>query len=51
MPGATGACRIACTTALMPWAECQALCGCIDWKSFVPSITTTNARGECASMT
>src|SRR5215831_19159597 len=50
MPGSIGAPRMAATSAAIPCPECQALCGCIDWKSLVPSARITSASGELTSM-
>ena len=49
IPGSTGACRLVRTSVATPSAACHAVCGCTDWKSFVPSVRMTSASGECIS--
>src|SRR6185369_3881219 len=47
MPGSIGALLISLTSARIPSAADHALLnGCGNWKSFVPSIRITSARGE-----
>ena len=50
MPGSIGALRMACTSAALPCAACQAVCGCMDWKSLLPSMRITSASGLFTSM-